>query len=234
MAQPCARPSLPEVANRLGLCVDAKLELYDLVIVGAGPAGLAAAVYGASEGLKTLLLDGHGPGGQAGMSSRIENYLGFPTGVSGAELTRRAILQAQRLGAEFLVPVQVTSVSLDGGYKRVKLKGDHEVVTRAMIVTTGMTYREHPAAGIAERTGSGVYYGATAAEAPACRDSRVMVVGGGNSAGQCAIYLSRYAKEVHLVVRREGLREHHVELPDRPDCGHAQHSDTHAEPQSRP
>jgi thioredoxin reductase (NADPH) len=200
------RPALPDVANRLGLRVDAKLELYDLVIVGAGPAGLAAAVYGASEGLKTLLLDSHGPGGQAGMSSNIENYLGFPKGVSGAELTRRAIAQAQRLGAEFLVPVQVTSVALDGGYKRVHLHGDREVVARAMIVTTGMTYREHPAAGIAERTGSGVYYG-TAAEAPACRDSRVMVVGGGNSAGQCAIHLSRYAKEVLLVVRRDGLRE---------------------------
>jgi thioredoxin reductase (NADPH) len=201
------RPALLDVANRLGLHCDAKLELYDLVIVGAGPAGLAAAVYGASEGLKTLLLDSHGPGGQAGMSSRIENYLGFPTGVSGAELTRRAILQAQRLGAEFLVPVQVTSVSLDGGYKRVNLHGNREVVARAMIVTTGMTYREHPAAGIAERTGSGVYYGATASEAPACRDSRVMVVGGGNSAGQCAIHLSRYAKEIQIVVRRDGLRE---------------------------
>jgi len=203
---PLRRPALLDVANRLGLRADAKLELYDLVIVGAGPAGLAAAVYGASEGLKTLLLDSHGPGGQAGMSSNIENYLGFPKGVSGAELTRRAIAQAQRLGAEFLVPVQVTSVALDGGYKRVHLHGDREVVARAMIVTTGMTYREHPAAGIAERTGSGVYYG-TAAEAPACRDSRVMVVGGGNSAGQCAIHLSRYAKEVLLVVRRDGLRE---------------------------
>jgi thioredoxin reductase (NADPH) len=181
--------------------------LYDLVIVGAGPAGLAAAVYGASEGLKTLLLDSHGPGGQAGTSSRIENYLGFPRGVSGAELTRRAILQAQRLGAEFLVPVEVTSVAIDGGYKRVRLQDNREVVARAMIVTTGMTYREHPGAGISERTGSGVYYGATAAEAPACRDCRVMVVGGGNSAGQCAIHLSRYAKEVHLLVRRDGLRE---------------------------
>lgn len=201
------RPALPEVANRLGLRVAAKQELYDLVIVGAGPAGLAAAVYGASEGLKTLLVDRHGPGGQAGTSARIENYLGFPTGVSGAELTRRAILQVQRLGAEFLAPVNVTSVTINGGYKRLKLGGEREVAARAMIVATGMTYREHPAPGVAERNGAGVYYGAAGSEAHACRGSRVMVIGGGNSAGQCAIHLSRYAKEVHLVVRREGLRD---------------------------
>lgn len=201
------RPTLVDVANRLGLHLSAMHDLYDLVIVGAGPAGLAAAVYGASEGLKTLLLDRQGPGGQAGTSSRIENYLGFPTGISGAELARRAILQAQRLGAEFLAPVEVTSVALDGNYKRLNLDGNREVIARAMIATTGMTYREHPAKGIAQRTGAGVYYGATAAEAPACRDCRVMVVGGGNSAGQCAIYLSRYANEVLLVVRREGLRD---------------------------
>src|SRR5262249_49085619 len=115
------RPALAEVANRLGLNAAAKHDLYDLVIVGAGPAGLAAAVYGASEGLKTLLLDSHAPGGQAGSSSRIENYLGFHKGVSGTELTKRAILQAKRLGAEFLVPVEVTSVTIDGGYKRIKL-----------------------------------------------------------------------------------------------------------------
>lgn len=201
------KPSILDVANRLGLHVAALHDLYDLVIVGAGPAGLAAAVYGASEGLKTLLLDRHGPGGQAGTSSRIENYLGFPTGVSGTELTRRAVLQAQRLGAEFLAPVDVCSVTVEGGYKRLKLGDDREVVARAMIVTTGMTYREHPAAGIAERTGAGVYYGAAATEAQACRDGRVMVIGGGNSAGQCAIHLSRYAKEVHLIVRRDGLQE---------------------------
>lgn len=201
------RPILDDVAARLGLHVAASHELYDLAIVGAGPAGLAAAVYGASEGLKTLLLDRHGPGGQAGTSSRIENYLGFPTGVSGSELTRRAILQAQRLGAEFLAPVEVSSVSFDGGYKRLQLLGGHEVIARALIVTTGMTYREHPADGIARLAGAGVYYGATATEAPACRNGRVMVVGGGNSAGQCAVHLSRYAADVHIVVRREGLRD---------------------------
>lgn len=198
-------PSPRQVAERLGSPLSAAFEVYDLVIVGAGPAGLAAAVYGASEGLRTLLLDRHAPGGQAGTSSRIENYLGFPTGVSGSELTRRAMMQAQRLGAEFLAPLEVTGVAIDGGYKRLALADGREIVTRAMLATTGMFYREHPAAGIKEHTGAGVYYGAAATEASAVRDRRVIVVGGGNSAGQGAIYLARYAKEVQIVVRRESL-----------------------------
>jgi thioredoxin reductase (NADPH) len=177
------------------------------VIAGAGPAGLAASVYGASEGLRTLLLDRHAPGGQAGSSSRIENYLGFPAGVSGSELTRRALMQAQRLGAEFLAPLEVTGMRVDGGYKRLTLGDGREVVTRALLACTGMLYREHPAPGIAEHRGAGVYYGAATTEAGAFRDRRVLVVGGGNSAGQAAMYLSRYAKDVEIVVRREGLRE---------------------------
>ena len=131
------------------------LDVYDLVIVGAGPAGLAAAVYGASEGLRTLLLDRHAPGGQAGTSSRIENYLGFPAGVSGSELTRRAVTQAQRLGAEFLVPLEVTGVSIDAGYKRLTLADGREVVTRTMLAATGMFYREHPAPGDSGAHGRG-------------------------------------------------------------------------------
>src|SRR5262249_10333337 len=181
------------LAEPLGLAMSATHELYDLVIVGAGPAGLAAAVYGASEGLRTLLLDARGPGGQAGASSRIENYLGFPSGVSGSELTRRALAQAQRLGAEFLVPVCASGLSIDGGYKRLALDTGREIVTRAIIAATGMTYREHEAQGIADFTGSGVYYGAARTEGLACRDSRVAVIGGGNSAGQSAVYLSRFA-----------------------------------------
>jgi thioredoxin reductase (NADPH) len=180
-------------------------ELYDLIIIGAGPAGLAAAVYGASEGMRTLLLDGHGPGGQAGASSRIENYLGFPSGVSGSELTRRAVAQAQRFGAEFLVPVSVSGLSVDGGYKRVALTDGRELVTRAVITATGMTYRELEADGISDYIGAGVYYGAAMTEAHSCRGCRVVVIGGGNSAGQSAVYLSRYAREVHLVVRRDNL-----------------------------
>ena len=196
-----------QVAERLGRSLSASLNLYDLVIVGAGPSGLGAAVYGASEGLKTLMLDRHAPGGQAGSSSRIENYLGFPTGVSGSELTRRAVTQAQRLGAEFLVPVEVCGVSIDAGYKHLRLSDGREIVTRTILAATGMAYREHPAPGVAEHTGAGVYYGAAVTEAPAFKDRSVFVVGGGNSAGQGAMYLARYAKDVSIVVRRDSLKE---------------------------
>jgi thioredoxin reductase (NADPH) len=200
-------PSVREVAERLGRPVAATYDLYDLVIVGAGPAGLAAAVYGASEGLRTLMLDRHAPGGQAGASSRIENYLGFPTGVSGSDLTRRALTQATRLGAEFLAPVEVTSISIDGGYKRLTLGDGRTLIARALLAATGMVYREHPADGIADRTGSGVYYGAASTEAQACTGRRVLIVGGGNSAGQSAMHLSRYASEVFIAIRGDGFAE---------------------------
>ncbi len=200
-------PDPRQVAERLGKPMIAAFDVYDLAIVGAGPAGLGAAVYGASEGLRTILLDRHAPGGQAGTSSRIENYLGFPAGVSGSELTRRALSQAQRLGAEFLVPLEVTGMSIEGGYKRLTLGDGRQIVARALLACTGMSYREHPAPGIAEHTGAGVYYGAATTEAAAFRDRRVLVVGGGNSAGQGAIYLARYAKEVEIVVRRDSLHD---------------------------
>ncbi len=200
-------PEPREVAERLGRPLSAAHDVYDLVVVGAGPAGLAAAVYGASEGLRTILLDRHGPGGQAGTSSRIENYLGFPAGVSGSELTRRAIAQAQRLGAEFLAPLEVTGVTNEGGYKRLALSDGRELLARTMLAATGMSYREHPAPGVAEHSGAGAYYGAATTEAPACRGQRVFVVGGGNSAGQGAMHLARYAADVQIVVRREDLRE---------------------------
>jgi thioredoxin reductase (NADPH) len=200
-------PDPRQVAERLGKPLTAAYDVYDLAIVGAGPAGLAAAVYGASEGLRTLLLDRFAPGGQAGTSSRIENYLGFPAGVSGGELTRRALAQAQRLGAEFLAPLEATGVSIDGGYKRLALGDGLQIVARALLASTGMLYREHPAPGVAEYTGAGVYYGAATTEAAAFRDRRVLVVGGGNSAGQGAMYLARFAKDVEIVVRRDSLRE---------------------------
>jgi thioredoxin reductase (NADPH) len=200
-------PEPRQVAERLGRPLSAAYDLYDLVIVGGGPAGLAAAVYGASEGLRTLLLEAHAPGGQAGTSSRIENYLGFPTGVSGAELTRRALAQAQRLGSEFIVPLGVTAVAVDSGYKRLTLADGREIVTRTMLAATGMFYREHPAAGVAQHTGAGVYYGAAATEAPVFAGRRVLVIGGGNSAGQGAMHLARYAADVQIVVRRDSLRE---------------------------
>jgi thioredoxin reductase (NADPH) len=200
-------PEPREVAAKLGRPISAAFDVYDLVIVGAGPAGLAAAVYGASEGLRTLLLDQHAPGGQAGSSSRIENYLGFPAGVSGSELTRRAVAQAQRLGAEFLVPLEALGVSIDAGYKRLALGDGREIVTRTLLAATGMAYREHPAPGMTELAGAGVYYGASATEAPVLAGRRVVVVGGGNSAGQSAMYLSRYAKDVQIVIRSESLRD---------------------------
>jgi thioredoxin reductase (NADPH) len=200
-------PEPRQVAERLGRPLAAAFDLYDLVIVGAGPAGLAAAVYGASEGLRTLLLDQHAPGGQAGSSSRIENYLGFPAGVSGSDLTRRAVAQAQRLGSELLVPLAVTGLSIDSGYKRLALGDGRELVTRTVLAATGMAYREHPARGVVEHAGAGVYYGSSTTEAPAFAGRRVVVVGGGNSAGQSAMYLSRYAEEVQIVVRRESLRD---------------------------
>lgn len=200
-------PEPRQVAERLGRPLQAAFTLYDLVIVGGGPAGLAAAVYGASEGLCTLLLDQHAAGGQAGSSSRIENYLGFPTGVSGSDLARRAVTQAQRLGAELLVPVEVTGVSVEAGYKRLALSDGRELLAKTVLAATGMAYREHPAPGVSEHTGAGVYYGAATTEAPAFSGRRVLVVGGGNSAGQGAMYLARYAKEVQIVVRRDHLRD---------------------------
>jgi thioredoxin reductase (NADPH) len=198
-------PTPRSVAERLGRPLSAAYDVYDLVVVGAGPAGLAAAVYGASEGLRTILLDGHAPGGQAGSSSRIENYLGFPSGVSGSELTRRALTQAQRLGSEFLAPLEVTGVTVDGGYKHLALGDGRTLVTRTMLAATGMAYREHPAPGVAEHAGGGVYYGAATTEAAAFAGRRVTVVGGGNSAGQGAMYLARYAKDVQIVIRRDDL-----------------------------
>ncbi len=202
-------PEPRQVADRLGKSLSAAFDVYDLVIVGAGPAGFVGrrSMARVRRVEHSLLLDRHAPGGQAGSSSRIENYLGFPTGVSGSELTRRALMQAQRLGAEFLAPLEVASVTIDGGYKRLKLADGREVVTRAMLATTGMFYREHPAPGIQEHTGAGVYYGAATTEASAFRDKCVLVVGGGNSAGQGAMHLARYAREVQIVVRRESLRE---------------------------
>ena len=200
-------PEPRQVAERLGRPLSAAFDVYDLVIVGAGPAGLAAAVYGASEGLRTLLLDRHGAGGQAGTSSRIENYLGFPAGVSGSELTRRALAQAERLGAEFLAPLEVTGISIEDGYKHLKFADSRELVTRTLLAATGMIYREHPAPGVAEHMGAGVYYGAATTEAPAFTGRRVLVVGAGNSAGQGAMYLARYAKEVEIVLRRTTLRD---------------------------
>ncbi|UPK72908.1 FAD-dependent oxidoreductase [Chitinophaga filiformis] len=181
------------------------MDVYDVVIIGAGPAGLAAGVYGASEGLKTLLIEKRAPGGQAGTSSRIENYLGFPSGLSGAELTRRAIAQATRLGTEFITPQSVKDIKQKDGYKKIVLEDGTEINTRSVIITTGVDYRQLETKGVSDFTGAGIYYGAATTEAAACKDKEVYIVGGGNSAGQAAMYLSKFAKSIYIIIRREDL-----------------------------
>lgn len=202
---PLVNPSIPELATNLGLATQATQETYDVTIIGAGPAGLAAAVYGGSEGLKTLLIERRAPGGQAGTSSRIENYLGFPDGLSGSDLTRRAITQATRLGAEFLSSTGVDKIEIEGNYKKLTLRDGNQINTKSVIIATGVDYRKLPAKGADQFTGAGVYYGAATTEANACRDKQIYVVGGGNSAGQGAVYLSQFANKVHIVIRREDL-----------------------------
>jgi len=198
-------PSIMDIAGKVGLNPQVKHDVYDVVIIGAGPAGLAAGVYGASEGLKTLLVERRAPGGQAGTSSRIENYLGFPTGLSGADLTRRAITQATRLGTEFITPQSVKDIRQKDGYKKIILEDDTEVNTRSVIITTGVDYRKLETKGVADFTGAGIYYGAAMTEASACKGKEVFIVGGGNSAGQAAMYLSKFARNVYILIRREDL-----------------------------
>lgn len=198
-------PSIMEIAKQAGLNPHVKHDVYDVVIIGGGPAGLAAGVYGASEGLKTLLIERRAPGGQAGTSSRIENYLGFPAGLSGAELTRRAVTQAARLGTELITPQSVKDIQQKDGYNKIILEDDTTINTRSVIITTGVDYRTLDKKGIADFTGAGIYYGAAMTEALACRDKEVFVVGGGNSAGQAAMYLSKFARNVYILIRKETL-----------------------------
>ncbi|MFD0862654.1 FAD-dependent oxidoreductase [Sungkyunkwania multivorans] len=198
-------PELKDIAEKLGLNVKAREELYDVAIIGAGPAGLAAAVYGGSEGLKTLLIDRKAPGGQAGTSSRIENYLGFPNGLSGSDLARRAITQASRFGIEFLSPLEVQGIDTRDKYKILQLSDGNEIKTKAVVIATGVDYRRLNNKGMEALSGAGIYYGAATTEAHTCKDGEVYIVGGGNSAGQGAMYLSKFAKNVYIVVRRDSL-----------------------------
>jgi thioredoxin reductase (NADPH) len=200
-------PAVRDIATKIGLSQSAKSDLYDVVIIGAGPAGLAASVYGSSEGLKTLLIERKTPGGQAGTSSRIENYLGFPAGLSGADLTRRAITQSARFGTDFLSPQTVKEIRLQDNYKKLILDDGTEVITKSVVITTGVDYRQLLTPGIDKFTGAGIYYGAAMTEASSCKDKHVFVVGGGNSAGQAAMYLSKFAKEVFILVRKESLAD---------------------------
>jgi thioredoxin reductase (NADPH) len=198
-------PSTVDLAGALGLRTRAEQPLYDLCIVGGGPAGLAAAVYGASEGLRTVVVEREAPGGQAGQSASIENYLGFPKGLSGADLTHRAVAQAARFGAEMVLARDVTGFETRGPVRAVRLGDAGQLEARALLVATGVSYRRLEAPGLGALSGRGVYYGATASEAIQCQGDEVFVVGAANSAGQAALNLARYAKRVVLVVRGDAL-----------------------------
>ena len=198
-------PDNRDVAAKIGLKTHAERPFYDLIIVGAGPAGLAAAVYGASEGLRTVLIEREVPGGQAGTSSKIENYLGFHSGIAGGELSRRAVAQAKRFGVEILTPQEVRSVRVEDRYRVVTLADGTELSGDVLLIATGVSYRKLDVPGVERLTGAGVYYGAAITEALSCRDDDVYVIGGANSAGQAAMYLSQYARSVTLLVRSDSL-----------------------------
>jgi thioredoxin reductase (NADPH) len=195
-------PSDSELAQKLGLTITPAQDFYDLVVIGGGPAGLAAAVYGASEGLKTVLIERTATGGQAGQSSRIENYLGFPDGLSGSQLAERARRQAEKFGAELITAATVVDLEIDGKARTLRLSDGRSIGARAVILAMGVDYRQLPAAGCESLTGAGVYYGATASVASDCDGEDVYVIGGANSAGQAAMFLSRTARSVTIVCRR--------------------------------
>jgi thioredoxin reductase (NADPH) len=194
-----------EVAQKVGLRTTAQTNFYDLAIIGGGPAGLAAAVYGASEGLHTVMIEREAPGGQAGMSSRIENYLGFPMGLSGGDLARRAVVQAQRFGVEILAPQEAVGVRTEGSYRFIKLADSNEISCHALMIATGVQWRRLEAPGIDRLQGAGVYYGGGSTEALSCKGEIIYVIGGANSAGQAAMNFAKYADRVVIVVRGESL-----------------------------
>jgi thioredoxin reductase (NADPH) len=200
-------PPIAEIARKLGLRTKAEFPFYDLVVVGAGPAGLAAAVYGAADGLHTLLVEREAPGGQAGRSSRIENYLGFPTGLSGSDLARRAVAQARRFGAEILAPQEVKGVRVEGPSRVLALADGSEVGCRALLIATGIAFRTLDVPGLERLNGAGVYYYAPMSEAFSYRDEDVYIVGGANSAGQAAMYFSKFARQVTMLVRGDSLSD---------------------------
>ncbi len=198
-------PTQDQIAEKAGLRIHAQLEFYDLAIVGGGPAGLAAAVYGASEGLKTVMIDREAPGGQAGLSSKIENYLGFPAGLTGGDLARRAVTQARRFGVEILAPKEATAVRADGPYRYVKFHDGTEISCHALLLAMGVQWRKLNLPGIDRLYGAGIYYGAASTEALSCKDEDVYIIGGANSAGQAAMFFSTYARRVIMLVRGPSL-----------------------------
>jgi thioredoxin reductase (NADPH) len=203
--EPLRSPTLLEAAGALGLHVEAERPLYDVCIVGGGPAGLAAGVYAASEGLSTVIVEREAPGGQAGQSSAIENYLGFPKGLSGSDLAQRALAQVSRFGAELVLAREVVGLEQRGTVRAVLLEGGGEVEARSVVISTGVSYRRLEAEGVESLTGRGIYYGATAAEAQQTAGDRVFIVGGANSAGQAALNFAQHAEHVTLVVRGPDL-----------------------------
>lgn len=200
-----AAPNL--MAQKLGLQMRAGLDFYDVAIVGGGPAGLAAAVYGASEGLRTVMVEREAPGGQAGCSSRIENYLGFPSGLSGLDLARRAVTQARRFGVEIVSPQEATGLGADGPYRHLKLNDGSEIACHALILAMGVQWRKLDIPGLERLQGAGVYYGAAQSEAASCREETVYVIGGANSAGQAAMFFARFASSVVMLVRGPSLAD---------------------------
>jgi thioredoxin reductase (NADPH) len=199
------QPDVRTLAERVGMQLKPSMPFYDLIVIGGGPAGLAGAVYGASEGLRTILVECKAPGGQAGTSSKIENYLGFPQGLSGAELARRAVTQAKRFGAEIVAPQEIVEIRRDDPYRTVKLSDGSELSSKSIILATGMETRQLDVPGIDRLLGAGVYYGAARTEAAAVRGQDVMIVGGANSAGQGAMFFSEHAHKVYVVVRGSSL-----------------------------
>ncbi|HEV8152969.1 MAG TPA: FAD-dependent oxidoreductase [Solirubrobacteraceae bacterium] len=199
------RPTVLELAERLGVAGRPAADHYDLVVVGGGPAGLGAAVYGASEGLRTVMVEREAPGGQAGQSSRIENYLGFPAGLSGSDLARRATTQARRLGAELLTVQDAVGLRPEGAGRLVELSGGGVLSASCVLVASGVSYRQLEVPGFAELTGAGIYYGAALTEARSCSEQHVVIIGGANSAGQAAVYFSNYAARVTMLVRGDSL-----------------------------
>ena len=225
--EPLITPTHAEVAAKAGLATIPEKEFYDLVVVGGGPAGLGAAVYGASEGLHTVLIEKYATGGQAGQSSRIENYLGFPDGLSGGQLTDRARRQAVKFGAELITTSEVTALEVNGPARTIRLSDGSAIDAKAVILATGVSYRQLDAPGCMQMTGAGVYYGAALAEAEGCKDQDVYVVGGANSAGQAAVYLAKFASSVTMLVRAPVARGLDVVLPHPADRRHPEHHRAH-------
>ena len=221
-----AQPTHLQIAEKVGRQTQASRLFYDLIVVGAGPAGLAAAVYGASEGLRTALIEREAPGGQAGTSSRIENYLGFPVGLSGSDLARRAVEQAKRFGVEIISPQEVTCIQVQDPYRIVTLGDGAELSCHALLIATGVSYRKLDVPGIEKLTGAGVYYGAAMTEAASFQGQDVFIVGGANSAGQAAMYFSKFAKSVTLLVRGDSLAKDMSRIPHSRDRGDQEHQRT--------